>query len=215
MNNTYKTLVISPHCDDEVLACGGILDNRKRYNNTFVYYIGVDLFHIVKREIRLEEVKAVASFLNFDYIIGKNTVNAYKKELIINEITDIINYLKPEEVFIPNGAAYNQDHKEVYSACIIALRPHDLNHFVPNVFVYEVDQYLLWGENMFEPNYFEAINVENKIKAYELYKSQVRSFRPSELIRSYSFIKGLSCQLKYAEAFKTMRGVKCLKTKQF
>lgn len=207
MNNTYKTVVISPHCDDEVLGCGGVLDNRKKYNNTFVYYLGVDLFHIVKRETRLSEVSAVASFLNFDFMIGKNTVNNYKKELIINEITDVINDLKPEEIFIPNGNSYNQDHKEVYDACIIALRPHDLNYFVRNVFVYEVEQYLLWGENVFEPNYFEAINIKNKIKAYKLHNSQVRNFRPPELLKNYSCIRGLSCKLEYAEAFKIIRRV--------
>jgi LmbE family N-acetylglucosaminyl deacetylase len=208
MNNECKTMVISPHCDDEVLGCGGILDNRKGFSNTFVYYLGVDLFHIVKREVRLSEVKSVASFLNFEFVVGKNTVNSYQKDLIINEITDIINELKPEEVFIPNGAAYNQDHKEVYDACIIALRPHDLNHFVPNVFVYEVDQYLLWGDNKFEPNYFESIDIRNKIGAYQLYNSQVRSFRPPELLEKYAYIRGLSCKLEYAESFKIVRMLK-------
>lgn len=207
MNSICKTLVISPHCDDEVLGCGGILDNRKTHGNTFVYYLGVDLFHIVKREVRIAEVRAVASFLNFDFLIGKNTVNAYKKQLIINEITDVINDLKPEEVFIPNNGAYNQDHKEVYEACIIALRPHDLNHFVKNVFIYEVEQYLLWGKNNFEPTYFEPINIKNKIEAYKLYNSQVRSMRPVELLEKYSYIRGLSCKLKYAEAFKILRKV--------
>lgn len=207
MSKTYKTVVISSHCDDEVLGCGGILDNRKESNSVFVYYLGVDLFHIVKREDRIKEVESVASFLNFDFAIGRNTVNSYKKELIINEITDVINDLKPEEIFIPSGAAYNQDHKEVYGACLIALRPHDLNHFVNSVFVYEVEQYLLWGENNFQPNYFEAINIENKIQVYKLYNSQVRNFRPPELLEKYSYIRGLSCKLKYAEAFKMLRGV--------
>ena len=40
----YKKLVISPHIDDEVLSCGGILDE-----NTFVLECGVDNFHIVSR----------------------------------------------------------------------------------------------------------------------------------------------------------------------
>jgi N-acetylglucosamine malate deacetylase 1 len=202
----YKTLVISPHCDDEVLGCGGILNNR-REDKVFVYYLGVDLFHIVKREDRLKEVDSVASFLKFDYRIGTNQVNNYRRETIINEVTDIINELKPEEVFIPFNS-YNQDHKEVHDACIIALRPHDLNHFVPTVFIYEVEQYLLWGESKFEPNYFEAIDIDKKIEAYNLHKSQVRPFRPQELLRSYSSIRGLSSNLKYAEAFKVGRMVK-------
>lgn len=207
MKKTYKTVIISPHCDDEVLGCGGILDNRKEKNSTFVYYLGVDLFHIVKRETRLEEVSSVASFLGFDFVVGRNIVNNYKKQLIINEITDVINDLKPEEVFIPDDTAYNQDHREVYNACLVALRPHDLNHFVPNVYVFEVDQYLLWGDSTFKPNYFEAISVENKVAAYKLYNSQVRVYRPPELIEKYAYIRGLSCKEKYAEAFKILRAV--------
>ena len=205
MSRTYKTVVISPHCDDEVLGCGGALDNRKENNSTFVYYLGVDLFHIVKREERVAEVEAVASLLNFDFTIGRNSVNGYVRSLIINEITDVINDFKPEEVFIPNGKSYNQDHKETYDACVIALRPHDLNHFTRAVYVYEVEQYLLWGDHDFNPNYFESINIENKIKAYELYNSQVRNYRPPELLEKYSYIRGLSCKQNYAEAFKTLR----------
>ena len=61
----YRTLIISPHCDDEVLGCGGMINNRMG-DNAFVYYIGVDEFHVVSRSDRLREVKKVANFLNFD-----------------------------------------------------------------------------------------------------------------------------------------------------
>ena len=207
MKKTYSTLVISPHCDDEALGCAGMLYNRKKDSNTFVYYMGVDLFHIVKREDRVKEVDDVSKYLNFDYRIGTNQVNHYHRDLIIDEITDLINEIKPKEVFIPNPS-YNQDHKEVYDACMIALRPHDRNYFVPCVFVFEVDQYLLWGDNNFEPNYFEPIDVDSKIKAYEMYKSQVRLFRPPELIKNYARIRGLSSNTQYAEAFKIIRMTK-------
>jgi LmbE family N-acetylglucosaminyl deacetylase len=185
MKNNIKTLVISPHCDDEVLGCGGILNNRQ--GESYVYYLGVDLFHVVKRKDRVKEVHNVADFLKFEFEISNGQVNNYKRELMINEITDIINELTPKEIFIPNGSGYNQDHKEVYDACMVALRPHDLNHFVPNVYVYEVEQYLLWGDHSFEPNYFEAIDVEKKMAAYQLYESQVRSMRPIELLQNYSY----------------------------
>jgi len=200
------TLIISPHCDDEVLGCGGILHNRKDIK-TFVYYLGIDIHHVITRAERINEVDSVSKFLNFDYRIGANPVNYYQRETMINEITDLINELCPQEIFIPN-CSYNQDHKEVYDACIIALRPHDLNHFVPNVFQYEVEQYLLWGENLFEPNYFEEINIDVKIEAYKLHKSQLRPMRPIELLSTYSYIRGLSSKLHYAESFKILRMVK-------
>jgi len=63
----YKTLVISPHCDDEILGCGGILNNRID-ENVFVYYIGIDVFHVISQEDRLLEVDSVAQFLSFDYV---------------------------------------------------------------------------------------------------------------------------------------------------
>ena len=101
MNKNYDTLIISPHCDDEVLGCGGILNNRKE-KNTFVYYLGVDLFHVVTRNERIKEVDNVSKYLNFEYRVGANQVNNYKRETMINEITDIINETKPNEIFIPN-----------------------------------------------------------------------------------------------------------------
>ena len=60
------TLIISPHCDDEVLGCGGILHNRKDIK-TFVYYLGIDIHHVITRAERINEVDAVSKFLNFDY----------------------------------------------------------------------------------------------------------------------------------------------------
>jgi LmbE family N-acetylglucosaminyl deacetylase len=199
----YKTLIISPHCDDEVLGCGGAIHNRPE--QCFVYYLGADVFHVVKREIRMKEVADVAKFLHFDYKVGNNPVNHYKREDLINEITDVINEVKPEEIFIPNSS-YNQDHKETYDACIVALRPHDINHFVPKVFVYEVDQYILW-EGRLDTNYIEEIDVSYKEGAYALHASQVRSFRPMELIRAIAVMRGLSCGVAFAESFKILRYV--------
>ena len=42
-----KKLVISPHIDDEILGCGGILDE-----NTFVLYCGFDESHIKSDWVR-------------------------------------------------------------------------------------------------------------------------------------------------------------------
>lgn len=200
---SYKTLVISPHCDDEVLGCGGAIANR---TDVFVYYLGIDVFHVVSRAEREKEVKSVAEFLGFNYRIGNNPVNNYKRESLINEITDVINEVQPQEIFIPN-ACYNQDHKETYDACVIALRPHDMNYFVPIVLVYEVDQYLLWDGERFEPTYFEEIDANKKVDAYKKHASQVRKFRPPTLILSMAHMRGLSSNVEYAEGFKILRYV--------
>lgn len=205
-NKNYRTLIISPHCDDEVLGCGGIINNRLN-DKVFVYYLGIEEFHIVSRSERLSEVEKVAGFFNFDYQVSDNVVNNYDKKKLINEITGVINRIKPKEIFIPNPS-YNQDHQEVYHACLVALRPHDKNFFLKNVFVYEVEQYLLWMPTKFIPNYFEGIDIDRKIEAYKLYQSQIRDMRPPELLKSFAHINGLSSGYDYAEGFVILRMVK-------
>ena len=86
------------------------------------------------------------------------------------------------------------------------MRPHDKNHFVPNVFTYEVDQYLMWGaENRFKPVYFVEIEIDKKIQAYKLHKSQVRSMRPPEQLEKWAGIRGEMINKQYAEGFEVLR----------
>lgn len=202
------TLIISPHCDDEILGCGGIIHNRQKENKkVFVHYLGIDEFHVISNNERRQEVQNVADFLGFEYSIGSNKVNNYERNLIINQVTDLINQLEPTEIFIPNPA-YNQDHQEVYDACLVALRPHDKNHFVKNVYLYEVDQYQVWAPTEFIPNYFEEIDIEKKTEAYKLHASQVRGMRPPEMLKSFANIRGFSIIKPYAEGFVTLRSTR-------
>ena len=63
----FKKLVISPHIDDEVLGCGGILDE-----DTFILECGVDDYHIVCRSDRIAELKEAKKILNFSFDILNN-----------------------------------------------------------------------------------------------------------------------------------------------
>ena len=51
-----KKLIISPHVDDDILGCGGILDK-----DSLVIYCGIDNFHVVSREDRIEEARQECS----------------------------------------------------------------------------------------------------------------------------------------------------------
>jgi len=201
----YQRLVISPHIDDEVLGCGGSLDE-----NTFVLEIGVDEFHIVPREERIRELEAAQNLLGFTFnILNNNIVNSYQTKDLIDPIAHYINEIKPDEIYIPYPS-YNQDHRATYEACLIALRPHDINYFVKKVFVYEETQVFLWDfshdiNGAFKPNFFRQIDIGKKIEAYKLLKSQVRSFRSPELLQELARIRGRQSQLDFAEAFQLIR----------
>lgn len=202
----FERLVISPHIDDEVLGCGGSIDDR-----TFVLECGVDDFHIVPRQERINELEAAQKLLGFEYRILDNVVNHYEVTNLIQGITDAINFIKPKEIYIPYPS-YNQDHQEVYRAAMIALRPHDLNYFVPRVFVYEETQVVLWDNShningLFKPNYYREIDIERKLAAYRCLKSQVRSFRSAEFLQEIAQLRGRQSGKKYAEAFQCLRFV--------
>jgi|TARA_R100000030_G_scaffold85940_4_gene69339 LmbE family N-acetylglucosaminyl deacetylase len=206
-----KKLVISPHIDDEVLGCGGILDK-----DTFVLYCGVENRYVngdmsISVVTRINELKKVSKFLNFDFKLLDNKVNNFQLKDLIGEFEEVISRLKPQQIYIPYPS-YNQDHRIVYEASLIATRPHDINFFVKKVLVYEQPHVFFWDKTHninsgFVPNYFIPIDINKKIKAYELMKTQVRSFRSSENLKSMANLRGTQSNNEYAEAFQILRWV--------
>lgn len=205
----FKKLVISPHVDDEVLGCGGILDR-----NTFVYFCGIDEsklaldpLHRIPLVNREQELNDVAEFFEFSYEVNKtSSVNHYVIQQMISEIERIINAVKPDIICIPHSG-YNQDHKVIFDACQVALRPHDKNFFVPKVLVYEAIHDFIWSWDLFVPNLFVKINIDKKIKGYGFHKSQIRGMRSFEMLKAHARIRGTMCNAEYAEAFYIQRWV--------
>ena len=202
-------IILSPHIDDEVLGCGGTLDK-----DTLVIYCGLDESHIQgdwvrdrpEMEERIKELKSVISITKHNYKILENKVNYYILQDLIGYFEKYINEFKPSEIYIPHPS-YNQDHRTVYDAALTSLRPHDLNHFVKRVFVYEQPHMLFWDDKDFKPNYFVPIDIERKVKLYELMKTQIRTFRSSDHLRSIAKLRGGQSNCDYAEAYKILRWV--------
>ena len=206
MINKHKKLIISPHIDDDVLGCGGILDS-----DCYVIYCGLNESFIPNRpdrQERLEEIMDVREITHHDYEILENRVNNYDEHNLIGDFERIINDYKPDEVYVCHPS-YNQDHRAVYDATMVSLRPHDKNHFVKKVFVYEQPHMLFWdnGSVEFKPNHFVPIDIEKKVKVYTLMKSQVRSFRSQEHLKSIAKLRGGQSNCEYAEAFQVLRWV--------
>jgi hypothetical protein len=207
ISGKIKNLIIAPHADDEVLGCASVLNE-----DSFVFYCGLDESlirpdpkHRIGIQARLEEVKRVAEYAKFKYYCYLNSkVNYYKDIEFINLFEDLINVLKPDRIFIP-FPCYNQDHRAVYHASLVALRPHDKNFFVKKVIVYEEPHSVIWEDKNFKVNFFIPIDIERKLKIYHMHSSQVRGMRSPQILMAMARLRGANINCEYAEAFRILR----------
>lgn len=221
--NNKKILIISPHPDDEIIGCGGLIAHNKIIKSkTSVLYITVGSSRQLVTgktdfETRNSEIKNVSEYGNFDYkILFKDKyfveLDTLPQKKLIDLIEDYIDEKKPDLVFIPLGDSYNQDHRATFNASITALRPAPISvrHMVKNVFVYE-EPYNWSLNNSFKPNfYLNTEEVEDeKIKLMKLHLTQDRDFpfaRSKENLIARMRIRGSECGLKSAEAYQLLRG---------
>lgn len=227
-----RRLIIAPHVDDDVLGCGGILDET-----CTVFYCGVDDFHRINAPDRRLEAERVARradsqfwwpiraserpadhlMLNSEqwatggihYYACNRNVNSYMITGLIADFELLIKAEQPDEIYIPAENSYNQDHQVVHDAAMVALRPHDEIPLVGRVLAYEQPHVLFWprGGRAAQPTFFRAIDVEEKVARYQLMASQVREFRSPEHIRALARLRGGSIGVQAAEAFHVMRWV--------
>ncbi len=215
-----KVLILSPHADDEILGCGGFISKYSKQK----YLINVLILTNANKgapevysskeinQIRNESKKANnligTKKLFFENLPALNLNNypLYKISSIINKY--IIN-INPEIVLIPSSNDINDDHKIIFKTAKVAMRPNRKNN-LKKILSYEVLSETEWNENekSFNPNYFVSLNkadINNKVKAFLQYKSQVKKFphpRSKEAIINLSKVRGSQAFMQYAEAFK-------------
>lgn len=218
-----RVLIISPHQDDEIIGCGGIIqkylaagseifilyvvkqqDTGRRYNKVcmeYRTYTGEERFNETMNAIKELHVKEE----NVQFLYAEKGV----KDLDMMPITDIIDKLeavvlniKPDVIYFPS-ISDNQDHQKVNKAAKSVVRPHFYNG---SVIEYEVA-----NETDFIPNMYANLTkeeMENKIRALECYKSQIVNDKhkvSSEGILTKAVYRGFDSFSKYSEAFRVRR----------
>jgi len=208
-------LVLSPHLDDAALAMCGTLDElsvvHPKHNRIFFYsgcdHPGLDpqkqIQYWKETKLFLDSVKCRASFTK-NPSINSLAITAPIVDYI-NELTDFVNSHKPNSIFIP-ATDYNSDHRFVYDIASTVIRPHDKNHYIPNVLLYEqmcTQQAPL--HSTFMPSFFVPINIDEKLKLWSLFETQQRSYRSPEQIKAVAKLRGSQSNWPYAEAFQAVR----------
>ena len=226
-----KVLIISPHPDDEVIGCGGLISKiKKDGGKVYVLFLtngdAADFSKAGKSTIRQRnhEIEKVAKFLKYDDYEIAFEGNSY--HLMLDKLPQLelismiernsrlaLEKIKPALVLLPHPESYNQDHRAAETATFSACRPASPNNkFQPKTILsYEFpgDYWSLRISALF--NFFVELtkgHLENKLNALKLYKSQVRRHpnpRSFDALHSLATLRGAQSGCSLAEAFQLFR----------
>ncbi len=215
-----KILVIAPHPDDEVLGCGGTLAKHCKQGDEIYLIIATKGYtpDWTKEylEIRKKEIENVKKILGIKKIFFLNYPTVKLDTIPQKEINDalykIVNQVKPDIVYIPFKGDLNKDHRILFEASLVALRP--INHKCKKILAYEVLSETEWGQEIeiFKPNVYVDITdtIDIKLEAMKAYKSELKSFphpRSLEAIKALAIKRGSEIGVKYAESFYLVREI--------
>ena len=217
-----KVLIIAPHADDEILGCGGFIN---RFSQQYIFHVLVmtnanignpkKYSEKLITKIRKESLKA-SKFLNIKSVIFKNfpapNLDQYPLSLIADSIESYLKIFKPQIVFFPDKTDLHLDHKVIFNATLVASRP-TFKNYPKKLISYETLSESEWDIERFNPNFFVSLNekdIKNKIQAFKMYKSQMKSLNHPRSINgiiNLAKYRGQFINSKYAESFKIIKNI--------
>jgi N-acetylglucosamine malate deacetylase 1 len=221
--NMTKLLVIAPHPDDEVLGCGGTIIKHSS-NGDEVYLCIVtrpytpdwpeDEINLRRDEVvRVNKILGIKKTFRLDLPTVK--LDTLPQKELNRAISQVLDMVQPEVVYIPHRGDVNKDHQLVFDAAMVATRPRP-GSTINKVICYETLSETEWGapsrENTFIPNVFVDISktLATKLKALSEYKTELKRFphpRSLEAVTALSKTRGSSIGAKAAEAFMLIREI--------
>ncbi|MDD5108766.1 MAG: PIG-L family deacetylase [Candidatus Omnitrophica bacterium] len=217
----HKVLIIAAHMDDEVLGCGGIICKHKAAGDKVtVIFVAHRIYNhcFNKEENGVEEKHALKAkkALGYDNVVflGLNDerLDACLQDLII-PMEKHVKAIKPDIVYLPFRQDNNQDHRAVFDAARVALRPA-VTPFIKEINMYEVssstEQSPPLIETAFLPNFYVNIShfINKKIKGLACYETESRLYphpRSEKALKALAQKRGTEIGYDYAEAFVSIR----------
>jgi len=211
-----NVLIVAAHPDDEILGVGGtILKHRQRGDRIFVCMMTKadravwGRAYMKQKEAEQKKVDAllgVTRRFNLNYITTK--LNVEPAGPINRRVSQVVDQVKPQVIYMHSGHDLNYDHVVTYRACLVASRPParirllcfetlsatDINHtaFTPTVWV-DIGAFL-----------------EKKVRVFSTYASEVKKYphpRSLQGIRVQAHKRGMDVGVQAAEAFMLIREV--------
>lgn len=219
-----RVLVVAPHPDDEIIGVGGTIAKRtKAGDEVFVCIVTKgqelmfkkDFIEQGRRECRKADAMLGVKktiFLDFPAVMLE-TVPRYE---LNRKISEIIQKIRPDEIYIPHRGDMQLDHQMVVDASMVALRPK-YKHVVKRIYAYETLSETGWNipnaTNEFIPTVYENITDTylEKLNAINVFQSQLNDFpaaRSIGAIEALAKYRGSIVNVNAAEAFSLIREIK-------
>ncbi|MBF0483558.1 MAG: PIG-L family deacetylase [Candidatus Omnitrophica bacterium] len=216
-----KILVLAPHMDDETLGCGGVIVKHVKSGDEVktcfvahrIYDHKFDETKNQKEEACALAAQKILGYQKISFLrLNDERLDACVQEVLVPLEKEIIDY-KPDVVYGPFWQDNNQDHRAVFEAMRVALRPAGAS-FVKEWLVYEVpsstEQSPAVPGRVFQPNYYVDITsgVETKLAAMGCYQTEKRVYphpRSEEAIKILAQYRGIQIGFNYAEGFIRLR----------
>ncbi|MDU4586274.1 MULTISPECIES: PIG-L deacetylase family protein [Clostridium] len=219
-----KVLVISVHPDDETIGCGGTLLKHKKCGDELYWLLITNTkseYGYTKKEIEDDEkqINAISKLYEFreTFKLGFKPANLDNEIFgeIVTSITDVVNKLKPEIVYMVNRSDIHTDH-QIASKAIISSTKSFRHPYIKRILMYEclseTEISPQFQENIFIPNVFSDISeyMDDKLKLLSIYETELQEIplpRNKESILALGRYRGCSACVKYAEAFMLVRDI--------
>lgn len=214
-----RVMVIAAHPDDELLGCGGTIARHTDEGDEVCIVIvceGESLRYDGLCVNQDAATKQAAQILGVDQVhtlkFPDQKLDIYCLVDVITAIEKIVEVFKPQIVYTHYSGDLNRDHRIVFEAANVALRPFSkyLEEFYSFYIVGSTE--LAYNKN-FEPDTWVDISktLQKKLDAFACYKSEVREYpHPRSLRGLENFAKyvGNQCYMEAAEMFMTVRRIK-------
>ena len=211
-------LIVAPHADDETLGCGGTILNHKKKGDKVYCCIVTSMKHVKQYSekqylTRDAEIRKVKKLYNLDQLIELDlpatTIDTIPLDEIIKKLDNIINKIKPNQIYIPFHEDAHTDH-QILAKISSVFAKWFRYPFIKKVLCYEIlseTNFNFNSDNAFKPNVFIDISkfLDKKISIMKVYKSEIQSHpfpRSKDSIKSLAILRGSQCGFKYAEGFK-------------
>lgn len=223
-----RTVIISPHFDDETIGCGGLIAKIKRlgYEVKIIILANTDgafqysANRIVNNDERYEESLRALSNLGCtkDDLVQINNpefkdtmLDQCKMKELVHSLDLIIREFKPTAVLFPYGS-HHQDHQAVYRASIASLRSTIATKYIQLKAMYEYPYINSWSSDVnVNSKLYVPLNTDDmnkKLEALKAYKSQLDRdpLDPLSVNAIYQMAKshGIEICREYAEVFYPM-----------